>query len=203
MISWDHWRNNYDDFSYEDQLKYYDEIYGQFPKQNYCTITYADLFFRKISVHQKPIKILEIGGWDGTVADYMLKIFSWIGHWTNYEICQSAISNGLVHSARYMSIVPKTFIWDMEEIPETDVFFAAHTIEHMKAAQAELLFSRLNKVKWMYLEVPIPESSTDTSWLGYCGTHILEIGWEQLEEMLKSFGFHVTWSSGHIRFLER
>lgn len=200
MISWDHWRNAYDDFSYEDHLKYYNEIYNHFPEQNHCTISQADLFFRQ---HQEPIKVLEVGGWNGAVADYMLENFPYIKMWTNYEICQSSIINGKIHDARYMSIVPKTFIWDMKEILKADVFFASHALEHMKAKQVELLISRLTTVNRMYIEAPIPDSSTDTSWLGYVGTHILEIGWEQLETMLQSFGFKVTWSTNKIRFLER
>lgn len=200
MISWDEWRNSYDDLSYNDHLEYYNQIYEKFPKQNHCTISKADLFFSAIS---EPIKVLEIGGWNGAVADYMLENFSCIKHWTNYEICQSAISRGRVHSARYMSLIPQTFIWDIKEIPEADVFFASHTLEHMKAKQVELLISRLITINRMYIEAPIPDSSTNTSWLGYSGTHILEIGWKQLETMLQSFGFEVTWSSGHIRFLER
>ena len=75
-------------------------------------------------------------------------------------------------------------------------------IEHLTAEHLEKLFQWLPKsINWMYLCAPIQDSTTTEDWKDYGGTHILEIGWEQVLGLLPDF--KLVDSGEQFRWLER
>lgn len=185
--------------TYDEHVAYYDVIYEHFPEQQHGDLTAIREFF---SGTQDPETVLEIGGWNGAIAGMVLGEFPQVTKWYNFELCRPAIAHGLKHS-RYTARVLPDFVWNVPELPACSTFFAAHTIEHMRARELLALFARLHSARRMYLEAPLPQSATAHDWSGRWSTHILEIGWNEVESLAQSHGFQVTHRAPNLRTFAR
>ncbi len=148
------------------------------------------------------LRVVELGGWRGAMANAVLAEFPQLAGWANYEICPSAHVDAHCSDARYRCYVSDRFIWQTPRTGIGDIFASSHAIEHLTAEHLALLFKWLpDSIRWMYLCAPIPGSCTDNLWQDYGGTHILEVGWEQVVAMLPDF--EVVRSGEQFRWLQR
>lgn len=132
--------------------------------------------------------VLEFGGWGGAMAASVLSKFPELNSWTNYDICPSALLHRDCFDPRYECVVKDRFLWETPRPDKGDIFCSSHAIEHLSAEHLNLLFRWLpDSIKWMYLCAPIQDSTTTETWQDYGGTHILEIGWEQVLALLPDF----------------
>ena len=67
-----------------------------------------------------------------------------------------------------------------------DLFVASHVLEHLKFDDVRKVFDSTH-ARWLYLQSPLGQEATD--WSNYRGSHILEVGWRELEEDLEQRGF--------------
>ena len=190
VADFDAWRERYDDMTYEEMADFYDAVETDHPLQKAFN---ADAFHRFLGYTIKAlgrIDVLEIGGWKGELAKEMLEKLGAIGDWCNVEICWRAVEKSVV-VPKYVAMKPVDFPWNIQ-LPNADVFVAAHFIEHIKEREFELLLGDLSvsdTVRYIGIQAPIPESGEGVDWTGYHGTHILEIGWEQVSTLLLGYGF--------------
>jgi hypothetical protein len=198
-LCFDEWRSKYDQLFCTHQVEYYSRLYAYYPRQDHCTLTEAIAFGRQL----KPgVRVLEMGGWDGRVANVLLNEFPQIAHWLNVEVCRPAVEQGLTNP-RYSAQVPDEFLWNWPSLPAADVFFAAHVLEHLKVREIEQLIGRLDGITEVYVEAPIPDAGRSVSWSGDISTHVLEIGWQELEGLFERFGYRGTYRTPHIRWFSR
>lgn len=199
-MTFDDWRDAYDSMTYEEHSRYFDAIYEQFPQQSHCTRHEAHAFFQE---QPNGCRVLELGGWDGSMARILLDEFPGIVHWTNVEICRAACIAGGMEAPRYSAHTPDGWLWEQDRLPHADVLFASHSFEHLRAEQIDRLLARLLGIRAAYIEAPLAESADNFDWTGDLSTHLLEIGWRQLEERFLQHGYHVTHRAQNVRWFSR
>lgn len=200
--TFDKWRSEYDNLSYEEHCDFYDQIYDAFPAQDYCTLDSVDNFFQMIKFLQRSCRVFEVGGWNGRTAKHCLLHHDFIDHWYNVELCRKVVET-TPSSLRYTSQVPNCWVWDMPDFPYTNVLVASHSLEHMRVRQIGQLLDRMQNISYAYVEAPIAESAINYDWTGDLSTHIIEVGWEQLEKLFKSYDFDVISRQPNIRYFGR
>jgi hypothetical protein len=181
-LDWDTWREQYDSMTFADQQQFYLRVASLYPLQESANVSMADEAFNRIkerSVRAHHI-IVELGGWNGRLANSMLQRPD-VAFWKNYDIVgvpQACAAPG------YRRVVLRDWFWNKRH--KADVFVAAHTIEHLSRRDLGLLFDCLD-VRWIYLDAPLDRGPRD--WTGYSGSHVLEIGWDGVAEMLEARGY--------------
>jgi hypothetical protein len=195
VADFDAWRERYDDMTYQEMADFYDAVEIDHPLQKAFNANAFDRFLDHASEvlchpYLGPMRVLEIGGWKGELAREMLEGHGVIIDWCNIEICWRAIEKSVVTS-KYTAMKPVDFPWNVQ-LPNADVFVASHFIEHIREWQLKALLGSLSisrSLRYTGIQAPIPESGENVDWTGYHGTHILEIGWEQVSTILLWFGF--------------
>jgi hypothetical protein len=132
--------------------------------------------------------VLELGGWKGELADLLLPDFPNIEKWMNYEITPQAVSDNTCKDSRYEVQIPDNYLWTLDiDLSKYNVFVASHVIEHLKLVHVKRLLSRLRDIKYLYVDAPLPPNGS--MWGGGEFSHIIEIGWTALRDLIESFGF--------------
>lgn len=155
------------------------------------------------SIDHDELDVLEFGGWRGAMAASVLSKLNGLNSWENYDICPSSLLEKDCLDSRYFGVVPDNFLWETPRLSDSyHIFVSSHAIEHLTAEHLEKLFRWLpDSINWMYLCAPIQDSATTEKWQDYGGTHILEIGWEQVLDLLPDF--RLVTSGEQFRWLER
>lgn len=179
-VDWIKWRKYYHTLSIEDQRKVYDACYdierGRF--FNTKTVIY-------FLIGIMPLKIIEIGGSDGSLAKSILNIDMSIEYWDNYDISTLAISQTVCNDIRYKGISINKFPWDMTYEKDYNILIMSDVAEHFKEEQISLLIDKLNGLEYIYYKIP-----WDPSWKTYNGTHVLEMkNWEEMDQFMFKKGF--------------
>jgi predicted SAM-dependent methyltransferase len=187
-MDFEQWRADYDDMSYEDQVKYHNEIEANYPEQAHYTYQNITHLFNLL---KDDSMILEFGTWKGDMAnrcfvDYPQKIKSWVG----IEICEAAIEKTRCLNPKFSYIFPSRFDWFMEKRPNADVIVATHFIEHLKNDHFDALAKYCQGVDYILFEAPL--SADGESWEGYHGTHKLNYGWNQVVEVMGKNGYELN-----------
>jgi len=171
--------------TFADQQQFYLRVAAVYPMQESANVSMADEAFRRIGA--EGLKVIELGGWNGRLASSMLQRPN-VAFWTNYDI----VGVPQVCSAPgYSRVVLRKWFWSRRH--KADVFVAAHTIEHLSRRDLGLLFDCLD-VRWIYLDAPLDRGPRD--WSGYSGSHVLEIGWDGVAEMLEARGYQAIMDPG-------
>lgn len=183
-IDWDAYRAQYDSLSYAEHQAFYDKVWDYHPVQvHYSGLGLASFFFDDQARH-----VVEVGGWRGEAAAATLAAHPSIASWRNFEICCGAASDPVVEDSRYRAISPPIWVWRTPPIA-ADTAVLAHVIEHMRGDQVEMLLDWLIDcgVQRMYIETPIELGGQDFT--GYLGSHVLELGWDAVEQLMLDRGF--------------
>jgi len=194
VADFDAWRERYDEMTYQEMKDFYNRVEMEHPLQQAFNAEAFSRFLAYVINAIGPIAVLEIGGWKGELAHRILSKTGVI-KWHNYEICESAVRQTISLSPHisptewYRPIVPGDFVWNIT-LPEASVLVASHFIEHIKQRELAILIGNLpDTIQFVGLQAPIPEFGYDIDWAGYHGTHILEVGWKQVSDLLLRYRF--------------
>lgn len=175
MMTFNEWRNNYNDLTIDEQIAYHNYLETQYPDQAHYDLQFAINVFELV----KPKVITESGGWKGDLAVEMFKRFE-IDQWTNIEICQNAIDNSKCKNPNFKNIRPKNFNW-FKTIKLKGLFLATHFIEHLSNEHFNELAIALQKNEFIYFEAPLTNEGED--WIDFHGTHKLTYGWNEIKKL--------------------
>ena len=178
-MDFDRWRAEYDDTPFEAQVAFYEEVAARFPDQRQFGQLVAGWALKDATT------VTEVGGWRGELAAAVLPE-SRIGRWTNYDICRWAVENPACTEPAYEAVALGDWPWETDLLP-ADAFVASHVLEHIRFRELEQLAEQFHKFKLLHLDIPVGEDPTD--WTGYFGTHILEVGWREIDGLLQGHGF--------------
>jgi hypothetical protein len=182
----DGWRRGYDTMTVADQKAAYSEIWRVAREQSHFN---ADRLAEVIA-ERKPRTVVELGGWDGECAGLMLDRFPFVERWVNVEICPEAAAH--FHHHRYTAVCEDIWPWEREW--HADLFVTSHTIEHLKALDLSRLIAKVHAPS-MYLDSPLTDQPQN--WWGSSTTHILELGWPQVDEICARYGYQLTARDRH------
>jgi hypothetical protein len=185
-IDWDQWRKDYKTTSWEEQKVFYNRMWDEYPIQNcYCfdAITY-------VNKHGGPGNVLEFGGWQGHLAKDVWDQLPPGTEWHNYEVCQKAIDNSVNKEKEYKAIMPSDFLWNYpdDHFKSYKTIVASHSLEHITPDNFKALMKKLSSASFLYFDIPIWQT-IGCEWKGYCGSHILNISWLDIIDILKGHGF--------------
>lgn len=184
------WRKTYDSKSYEEHVAFHEKWSKIYPDQNRYNIERIRVFFYLVAHLKRSIGVLEIGGWKGQLAKQMLKEFPSIKRWHNVEISKVVADETACHSKRYIAEVLPDFFWKATfDARLYDVLILSHVIEHMKGENLKGILEKTPSIKYLYIAAPIEQKTEDVDWKGFVGTHILEIGWEDVHRLIRGCGF--------------
>lgn len=195
-LTFNEWRARYWDLTGKEQLEYLNAVCGRHPNQYRVNEKAAKLFFDRADAR----RVFEVGGYDGALARMILAREPEIVCWINCDPYQGARRDDL---DRYFHVAPE-FYWFRGDWavtwPDTLVF--SHVLEHFPASDVDRIVGKFPSAKWMYVDCPLPAGPPD--WSGYDGTHILEAGWDGLNDLLEGHGFGDTgWLRGEQRAYRR
>jgi len=192
MNKYDEWRANYDKMTYIDQLKYAMEFRGNgsgSETRHQLMSKEVELFLAQYD--WKSFDILEFGGWEGNLANEILKKTDhWhIIKWHNYDFAIHAILDSECNDWRYRCIIQNKPVWDLsnEFFKEFDIFIASHCLEHIKFKELKGILTNIVRSPIEFCLLDIPITDTPVNWNGYEGTHILEVGYL---DVIKIFSEH-------------
>lgn len=190
-VLFDHWREQYDSMTLQDQSEFHREFYKRWTVvHQHGDDRPVDAFFN-MAFHALPSRVLEIGGWDGAAAARVLPHHANILEWRNIEFAEDAVANPVCYDERYVAEVPQVWPWE-EWHTGYNVLFMQHVIEHMRYWQFELLLASCPDVEWVFIQSPLDMDGR--SWKGYPGCHILEVGWNQIDDLMTAQGFDLVHS---------
>lgn len=180
-MNFDQWRKDYDTMTYEEQVAYHNEIESQFPEQKHYNYLWA-----KRAMQLRPInKVLEFGIWKADLAAAAMADF-YKGEWYGIEICQAAINKTNCPQVQY--IFPTRFDWWNEARPvDPDIIIATHFIEHLSNDHFRQLVTYCAGVPVIHFEAPLTDKGN--TWDGYFGTHKLEYGWNDINQLFEAEGY--------------
>ena len=179
-IDWDAWRRDYDTMSFSEHQAFNQRVAEQHPDQQHWNAAACARFLDD----RRPWTVIEIGGWDGTLAAAMLAQAPWVHAWTMYDITDVPQA---CDDPRYWPVVLTGWPWEKREL-RADALILSHVVEHMRVAQFERLLARFTGDA-VYVDAPLPD--VNPSWDGYPGTHIIEVGAIEVAEVLAVHGFAV------------
>lgn len=196
------WRKNYDKMTYQDQQKFYTKLLKAHPHQSQFSKEYVPFFLNW--TNEPSLFVLELGGWDGELAQKMMYQFQNILRWDNYELTELAKEISVCKDTGYTVRVPDDFMWNVKIPDEFNVFIASHVIEHIKAKELEKLITNLPKgIKYIYFESPIGQDWDNGDWTDDYSTHILEWGWKALNDCMGYNKFKLEIMLPDIRIYKR
>ena len=190
---WDLWRRFYDCLDWSDQVAFYAQVAALHPDQSTATQGFAHLFFEALEQDGATPSVIEIGGWDGSLAASVLASNAGIRSWLNFEVAERPVSHPACDDPRYEARIPTDYVWRLpaETFAGHDTLVASHVVEHFKLRDVTGLIERMETLRWCYVEAPLREHDRARSWFGYPGSHVLEVGWAQLEKVFANYGFIV------------
>lgn len=193
VLDWNQWRADYDKMSFAEHQAFNAECLKQHPVQQSFDTRAVDAF---VQVH-KPRTVVELGGWDGALADKILWKNKHIIEWRNIDITPDVPQVCL--DDRYSVEVLSDWPWRQQV--QADALIASHVFEHMKLAEIEWLLTEWEFDR-IYADIPLYTEATD--WDGYEGSHILEVSMGELVTALHAHTpYRCFHGEGTVLWLER
>lgn len=190
----DLWRANYDESSVAQQRAFYSRVFRDHPVQRHGHFEWC--LQLQSFVFRERATVAELGGWDGHLAELVLRERPDITCWRNFEICPDLTP---IADERYRLIVCEEWAWKRKIACDTLVM--SHVLEHMRAANFHELLTNLS-ASCLWIESPLQPTFLQ-DWNGYGGTHIFEYGWDFVSGCLRHFGFECVFSRGDVRLYGR
>jgi len=190
-IDWDQWRADYDLMTFADHQAFNQQAARLHPVQQ----SYDAPAVRRFLRERQPRNVVEVGGWDGALANLMIDEFYGIKTWVNYDITDVP---QVCDAPAYGRVVLDDWPWKTRVT--ADALVASHVFEHMRMIEIEWLLNAWD-VRSVFVDCPI---SGPPDWTGYHGSHILEVGVPEFLTRMVALGFEVTHSEpGLIAYLDR
>jgi hypothetical protein len=193
-MTFDQWRSAYDEMSFREHQAYNSELARLYPVQESYNAKAVYRFLRE----RPHAKVVELGGWDGKLADKMLRRFSGVETWVNFDLTPDVPQ--VCDDVRYHRV--PLIDWPWKCVVRGDVLIASHVFEHMRISEVEATL-QMWPVRSVFVDCPIYQAQ---DWRGYNGTHILEVGASEFLERVAGNGWNIThWdtSDGLIAHLDR
>lgn len=185
------WRAMYKELTDDEHREFMTACASAFPDQQHFQFpNYVELF-RFYPTVEKP-RVLEMGGWKGELAGKCLFNFKNIHAWHNIDFCSAIKDQQACKDERYTFECPDKFAWwqDMSRHVDFDIFLSSNAIEHLSDVHLLELLHRIRHIPLIMLEAPIGDEAQDFT--GYWGTHILQIGWNKINDVMHNYGYHIT-----------
>ncbi len=184
----DWWRDQYDTFTVEENIEIGDQLERKYPGQASFNPAVFDQFFQRRRI--KSLSVLEIGGWKGELALHCFtRHHPAISDWLNIDMCKAAVDKSIQMPYPYRSYFPHDFKWwrniskhNIIQPRSYDVCISAHTIEHLSNVDLMEVIGSITGIPSIIFEAPI--SMEGQKWDGYFGTHILEMGWNDINRLM-------------------
>lgn len=190
-VNWDKFRKHYDGLSFEDRTIlscYWDQMY---PDQRHFHLT---RFVEMFELVPENSRILELGCHTGCLAMQILNRFPKLVRWTGYDF-RYPIDRTIVEDERYNTVVLKDWFYNTELI-ECDVFVSSHTLEHVSNKEAMAILNHVAGIKYIMLEVPVPENGR--KWAGWGCSHVLTLGQRHIRDFLSNAGYRQIYNRPQI-----
>jgi Fe-S-cluster containining protein len=203
-VDWDLWRESYDDLTFQDQRRIYDELLPIFPQQEgYDASFFLRAFERIVSAgvdYMPQMKVAELGPFRGELAAIVLQKFK-VRKWAGYEISRWAVERTRPEAVKlgYHGIAMERQFWD-DDLPCFDIFVSSDTIEHFSDEHArEILEVACEKADFLIMQIDC--KPREATWKSYEGTHKIEMTTEDIISYLEEKGFVLVERSGIRMFL--
>jgi hypothetical protein len=188
-LDWDAWREAYPDLTYAEQQDFHSLIYQAHPEQRHYDATLV----AKAVEYTQPHTVVELGGWDGELAETMLRQYPSVIHqWVNVELCKEARDAGVGRHPNYTPWLLDDWYWTRPWYP--DLFVASHTIEHLTVADLERTIAATH-ARALFLDAPLGDKATP--WQGSTTTHTLHTGWIGVTQICNRHGYQLAWAEDH------
>jgi hypothetical protein len=195
----DFWRQSYDDMTYSAHQRFYNRVAETFPHQDKADRDAVESALIHASVAtRKPLRVWELGGWDGALARDMIERFGdEILTWRNIEICEAAIRKSWYSDeSAYAPCIPSNWIWTYPgDAKGYDIAILSHVIEHLSWDHLQRCLNMLRTVPYIYIQTPgaLGQAPHPTAWMGTMSTHKLEVGLKEVQEHLEKIGYYLLW----------
>lgn len=204
----DFYRESYDDMTYAAHQRFYNVQWETFPDQKrYDADAVESALVHASVIVGRPLKVWELGGWDGACAREMIDRFAdGILAWHNVEICQPVIERGWDDGGKvYRVMSPPCWVWEQPSPDGYDIAILSHVIEHLSWRHLKALFTTLVDIPMVYIQTPpaMGEEPHPTEWMGTMSTHNLEVGWADVAGALSNMGYTQLWKKDNARFFGR
>ena len=197
----DRYRKKYDSLSFRSKIKKANKWLKLYPEQGHFNLTPINYWLENIV--DRPVSVLEIGGWRGDLAEKVLLSFEHINLWHNYDLIKQN-SYQKCHDNRYKLISMEEDLWHMFLKFEYNALIATHMIEHINWKEfIELINWIPESIRTVLFEAPLPASNEKINWKGDYSSHVLEKGWEQVITEMKRHRFSVDYSEGNTFIFKR
>lgn len=194
----DFFRDVYGRLTFAEKKKFYTRMAAEHPGQSHHNKKEA---LKWLSGLANKKRVLELGGWDGELAESALETFPEIESWTNWEIVP-AQTFARKHDPRYDAPLVTCELWESSLVPDNfDAFISAHAIEHLSDPQVSRLLYFLRPIRNVFLESPLRDGGQD--WRGGTDTHVLQMGWREIEIWMGWNGLSLVKKEGDIRTFTR
>jgi hypothetical protein len=187
-LDWNAWRAAYPTSTYEQQQRFYSDVYRQHPEQRH----FNKRAVRRAIEQVQPRTVVELGGWDGELAERMLERHPDIVEWINVEVCKEAAHISDTRHPRLSSPYLSDFYWTSHW--HADLFVASHAIEHLTVQHLEKTIAATH-ARALYLDAPLEDAPE--SWEDYHGSHILDVGWDGVDVLCERYGYLLAWRQAH------
>jgi hypothetical protein len=177
------WRKEYPTLTYKQHQEYAAWLYENYPNQSYFGGVFQEQI-KGICRQDKPARIMELGGWNGELADAVLKVETNITAWDNFEICPSVPA--VCVDERYTHCAADDFVWNLDREFDYDMFVSSHALEHLTADDLRKLLHIVAHIPYLAFQLPFPPNG---SWAGTTCFHILELTPAEFVDVVLSFGY--------------
>jgi hypothetical protein len=201
----DEWRALYDYMPYDQSQNIYSTIYSIVKNQNsalqFNKFAIAN-FFHNLS---DDLNVVEIGSWNGQIASFCISKFANIIDWTGIEVCKEAAMNVVCKSDRYRCFIPNNYIWDIDhDYSRYNTMVFTRYIERIKVEHFIRIIEQSNAtIDNIYIEAHILKYSHLIDWNREAMAGILEVGWDDVVDIMKSFGYKNTYQYKTVGFFQR
>lgn len=176
-IDWDQWRAEYDRMTFRQHQEFNARVAEQHPSQRQSNPDAVRGFLN----HRDHASVVELGGWDGWLAEQILGRDDSIVTWVNYDITPNVPQ--VCHRDEYEKVTLIDWPWNCHIT--ADVLIASHVFEHMRISEVEKLVREWD-VDAIYVDIPVGDH---VDWRGYEGTHIIEVGWQEFMDRMADCGY--------------
>lgn len=190
--NWDYYRSRYiaGEYSFDELVELNNIWYHKIQNQEFYNLKKALKFFSLL--RDKPISVVELGCYRGSLAQSVLAENKNITSWLGYDICTAALDENKAKDSRFKPVYMDDH-WYYMDHGAFDVFVSTHTLEHMIVPEVRTVIGKLDVLcnKAVYLELPLIEAGK--FWRGGASSHVLRWGRKHFRNHFNGNGWKVVY----------